>query len=556
MFNRLDKHKQAWVEAVFATLTADEKIGQLVNESVRNLSRRVSDPIAWLKQYPVGSLFGGAEIIDPFAAKSDSLLSITDAVAQAGLKAPMLYSGDFESGIGAQIEGYTAMPRLMGLGATFSVDDAYAYGRVIGSEGRALNIRWAFGPVADLNLNRENPVVNIRSVGDDPDHVIPILKNIIKGMEACGCAACPKHFPGDGVDTRNQHHVTSFNTLSKPEWDRFHGRVFKELIDDGVMSIMIGHLAFPAYEDPHPVKGIYRPATASRKIMTDLLRGELGFDGIILTDALSMNGYLSWGDYDERILDTFNGGADVFLWPETERFFALIKAALNDGRITQARLDESVRRILAFKAMLKLDEPAQTATDTQIKALLKENAQTTRQIAEHSITLLRNRANILPLNLEQGARVLVLTSPDKPAPLEHLGEFRLEMTKRGYRVTMADFGNYPLMADLVDTFDAVFLLTNANPQYSEYRAFHPMLWRFMADTAIKRRIIISFGTPYMLYDVAGADTYINSYHDCKASVVATLKAMFGEIPFQGRSPVSVPNCFAFGDGIRCRSDSI
>ncbi len=550
MLEKLTAKQQQWVDETFAKLTLDEKIGQLVNETGGSILRKKGDAGEWFRKYPIGSIFTGSEVIDSFSEKRAIGARLTQAVEAAKLTVPMLYSGDFENGLGANIEGFTVMPRMMGVSSTFSRQDCYDYGKVIGTEGRAMNIRWGFGPVSDLNLNRENPVTNIRSAGDDPDHSIMVVKNIVKGMQECGMASCPKHFPGDGTDTRNQHYVTSLNLLSKAEWDKNHGRVFRELIEAGAMSIMIGHIGFPAYEEIDEKSGKFRPATCSKRLMTDLLRGELGFDGIILTDALCMNGYLSWADYETRILDSFNGGADVFLWPEAEKFFPLMKAALADGRASMERLDESVRRILSFKALLGLTpEEMACEPETDIEALLRENGKTARRIAADGITLLRNRDKVLPLKLKKGSRVLVFLSPDKPAPIKFMQKFITELEDRGLEVTQAKAKDYFVLAKTIDVFDAVFYLSDANPQYTEYRGFDMVFWDFLPDRNMRNLVMISFGTPYFLYDVAEAATYINAYHDCEASVIATVQAMFGEIPFKGKSPVSVPHCFDFGDGL-------
>ena len=551
MYKKLTAAQKKYVDRFYRSLTLDEKIGQLVNERGTYILAK-PDPVGFLKKYPVGSIFTGSEVIETRIAGGKKTSVLQETVSDASLKTPVLYSGDFENGIGGGIKGYTAMPRTMGVSATFSEKDYFDYGSVISSEARALNIRWCFGPVSDINFNRENPVINIRSAGDNVEHVSQVVTHIVKGMQSNGCASCPKHFPGDGTDTRNQHYVTSFNTCSKEEWDRTYGKVFKDVIDAGAMSIMVGHLAFPAYEKANPETGLFTPATCSKKIMTDLLRKELGFEGIIITDALCMFGYLAHGDYEKRILDTFNGGADVFLWPETDHFFPLLKEALKDGRADKKRLEESVKRILAFKLLLGLigEKPA-PEKKVDLPALLQKNAAIAKRIGENSITLLRNRDKVLPLKLKKGARILLFIAPDKEAPFRYLTKFAQKLTDRGYIVTTAKTKDLYLLTPNLDVFDSVIFISDANPQYSEYRGFDPVLWSYMTllHTKMKKPIMISCGTPYFLYDVASAPTYINAYHDCEVSVDALIRAIFGEIPFKGRSPVSVPECFSYGDGL-------
>ncbi len=547
MFELLNETQRNWVERTFATLTTEQKLGQMVCEDSGAFSN-VLDPQEWLAKYPVGCMFLGAEVIDSNAAALEAVKKVTSRV-DGNVGIPMLYCGDFEDGVGSAIGGYSTMPRIMGLSATFDPGLAYEYGRIIGEECRSLNIRWAFGPVSDLNLNRENPITNARCAGDDPDHSLSILKGIVKGMQDHGCAACPKHFPGDGTDSRNQHLVTSLNLLSREDWDRLHGRVFKELIDAGAMSIMIGHMGFPAYEPVDEEKGIFRPATASKRLMTDLLRGELGFKGIILSDALSMCGFKAWGDYEERMIDSFNGGTDVFLWPETEKFFDLMLPALRDGRASMERLDDSVRRVLAFKALLGLNEAPIPVDTTKLLTMLKRNNEIAGQMAEKSITLLRNRKNHLPLKLEKGAKILMLVVPNMPVQKSKLVPFYNMFRAKGFDVTYGGFPDYHPTASVVEHFDAVFLLCNGQPHYHDVRAFDTTVWAFMENHKIQRRIIISFGTPYYLYEVASADTYINAYSESLVTQKAVFKALFGEIPFNGKSPVSVAHCFNFGDGI-------
>ena len=548
MLKALTAEQKRWVEETLASMSEDQKIGQMVNER-GNIIRGKENPVEWLKKYPVGSIFTGAEIIDAFIEGVRATTSLQRIVEEAALPIPAVFSGDFENGIGGQISEFTRLPRTMGISATFSETDSYDFGKVIGSEAVAVDVRWCVSPVADLNLNRENPVVNTRSTGDNHEHSAKILKAIINGMQDQGCAACAKHFPGDGTDTRNQHYVTSLTLLSKEEWWKTQGMVFKKVIDEGVMSIMVGHVAFPAYEERDEKSGKWRPATCSKVLMTDLLRNELKFEGIIASDALCMNGYISWADYETRIIDSFNGGVDVFWWPETEKFFALVKAALRDGRITYQRLDESVRRVLEFK--VRLGVCGQTVEEKQIDyaALLKENQQIAKRIGEHCITLLRNRKKVLPLKLAPGSRILVFIAPDKPTPQQRLQRFADQLRKRGFKVTTAKTKDYELLRSCIDVFDAVIYLCDSNPQYSEHRGFDGILWNFMSDTNIRNRIMVSFGTPYFLYDVDEADTYINAYYDCEVCIDAVVRGIFGEIPFAGRSPVRVPYCFNFGDGL-------
>ncbi len=548
MLFRLNAAKRKWVDDSLSKMSVAEKVGQMVCERAKTLFDGGASP-DYMAKYPIGSAFVGAEIIDQ---TSDSIEDVREKCAKLrAITRPeqsLLLCGDFEHGEGCVIGSLTRFPNPMALGAANDPALAYAEGEAIAVEAGGLGVRWAFAPVADLNLNINNQPTNHRAFGDDPDHVLPLLKAYIRGMQDHDFAACAKHFPGDGTDDRNQHNVTSLNTLSLPDWRKLHGRVFKELIDDGVLSIMIGHIGFPAYE-PADARGMFRPATASRRLMTDLLRGELGFEGIIVTDALTMCGFCSFADYEQRMLDCFNGGADIFLWPDAPRFFDLILKALADGRASMERLEESARRVLEFKAHLGVDEnriPPPVSADT----VARYRAAAAR-IGEKSITLLRNRNNLIPLQLKPGDKVLFLKSEHMPDRMktERFAVFFKAFTARGVEITVDKFENFGQHREHLEQYAAVVLMEHVTTMNANgcIRALGP-IWPFMAHL-FKRKICISFGTPYFLHDVASADTYVNAYCNSEATQAALGRALFGEIPFTGVSPVDGGYEFKRGDGL-------
>ncbi len=541
--------QERWADRVLANLTLDQKLGQLVCEREAFI-RRQPDPAAWLQQYPVGSAFVGAEIIQADLDRTDPVREAVSALRAATGPAPILCCGDFEHGVGSEISGMTRFPALMTLGATRDPALACAYGEAIAREARSLGVGWAFAPVADLSVNPANPVVNQRAAGDDAEAVLSLLRPHIRGMQENGIAACAKHFPGDGTDDRNQHMVTALNTMSLARWRRTQGRVFRDLIADGVASIMIGHLAFPALEPPDRRTGRYRPATASRRVMTDLLRGELGFQGVAVTDALTMAGFCTWAPYEQRMLDCFQAGADVFLWPDTPRWFALMRRALEDGRADPARLDESVRRVLRLKARLGLPDWAPGAR-LDAGRLAAHRAVADR-VAEHSVTLLRCAQGRLPLRGE-GASLLMLVLQGQPVAADAFAPFRSVFEQRGFRVTLGAFADFKRYRDDLDRYAAVLALIHIGTLNSQgvMRITGPaagQVWPFVAHP-YERVVWISFGNPYGLYEVASAETYVNAYCDSAASQVAAARALLGEIPFQGRSPVACRYAFRRGQGL-------
>lgn len=553
MFNRLNQSQRQWVEQTLSGMTADEKIGQLDCEFAPRIMSDNSDYEAYLRQYPLGIIWIGhyGKPPAPGMKKSEAARGITGPFENK-IRIPPIFCGDYESGLGEEIAGFTKVPRLMNLGATFDPAACYEFGRIMSEEARIAGINLICGTVSDLNLNPYNPVTNVRSIGDNAEYASHFLVELTKGIQDNGVAACSKHFPGDGVDFRNQHYVTSLNTLSREDWFRKHGRVFRALIDAGVMTMMIGHLGLPFFDQPDPRDGRYRPASLNRHILQDLLRGELGFEGLIMTDSMSMAGYSSWfNTQEERILESFNAGVDFFLFPGAEVFFRTMKRALEDGRVTMERIEESVRRILSVKALLNLHLPKTQPDDSEPLAdMLERNRISAEQIAARSITLLRNKKGLLPLKLDKGAKILLLSTPDVPAGHGSMIPFWEELKKRGYEVNYLPFKFFHTVSMVPDAYDMTILICCAQSRYGDPRGFDSTIWAFMA-TPLKKRLIISFGTPYYLYDVDSADTYINAYSNSPVVQAAVIKAIFGEIPFQGHSPVSMPYCFKFGDGITC-----
>lgn len=534
----LTAEQHTWVENIFASLTVDEKIGQLICEHINKIpaQMKVCDFIA---KYPVGSIYVNPQTLEPGEDPKDVIKEL-DASTRGKTKVPLCLSGDYY--------GYTSPLDLgMALGATFSPELGAEAGHILGKEGSRLNFKWVYGPIVDLNTNRENPVTNFRCQGDDPDNVISIHKEVVREMQAHGVAACIKHFPGDGTDTRNQHLVTAFNTLSMAEWYRLHGRVFKELIDAGAWSVMAGHLAFPAYEPLDQSKQRYRPATVSSKIIKELLRSELGFKGLVLSDALTMQGFRAWGDYEERIIDCVNAGVNMLLWPETEQFYELMHRALADGRVSMAQIDESARYVLEFKARLGYHKElpsVQYLTESEVD----EHKDFLRRASEQSINLLRNKRNLIPLKLSPKSRILIIQYPDFPTAVKKIGYFENRLGERGFEVDRIPYTQFKDYRSKLERYDMVIILCNAKPLYLTHRWATYELWQIMSYTDPAKRIAISFGTPYFLYDIDSIDTYINAYCDEEPSQEAAIRAIFGEIPFLGRAPVSVPNCFSLRDG--------
>ncbi len=539
MLKQLTEEQKKWVEVTLNSLSLDEKILQTVCERYPYIAERCDAP-AWLKQYPVGSIYVGNEVIDRDNSNSERLRKEAEIIF-SGAKIPVIGASDFEQGVGGQLtdDPYTYFPEAMAIASAGDPEAARTVGRLTALEAGTLGVHWTFGTVTDLALEKDNPITLIRSYGSSPERILPFLKAHIQGLQDNGCAACAKHFPGDGVDNRNQHFVTSFNPLNKAEWMNTYGKVWREVIDEGVMTIMVGHIAMPELENMDPVRQKYRPATVSKRLMTGLLREELGFRGLIITDALGMNGFCSWADYDQRMLDCFNAGADMFLWPETERFLVLIRSALADGRADMERLDDAVRHVLELKARLNLELFPKPCSENGKKCAAK--------IARNALNLLRNVEHTLPLKRRPEAKYYVLVTPSDSRAMAVLRPFADALCEYG----KVDFSVFKEMKEeALSTYDAVFLLNIARARYTDCRGWEPCIWPFLKNGSCSKRIVVGFANPFFLYDVPSCDAYINAYSPHPESQRSAVRAIFGEFDFCGRCPIDIPYYVQEGSSLK------
>lgn len=295
-----------------------------------------------------------------------------------------------------------------------------------------MGANWACSPICDLNLNRRNPIVNVRGMTDDPDLAVRLLKQVIRGMQENGLAACAKHFPGDGVDWRDQHCVTTNNTLSREDWKKLSGRVFQELIDDGVYSVMAGHITLPAYQQERFSNGMHLPATLSHELITNLLKKEMGFEGVVTTDALDMGGVSGfYKDLETAEIEAFKAGCDMMLWPSSN-YVKNMTEAVENGYISMERLDDAVSRVLHMKEKMGL-----FYKDNHAVPLAEEDRQFVRNVqlrtAENSITLVRNDAGVFPIDKEKVKKIAVCPITHWEPALEEAKLLCRELEDRGLR---------------------------------------------------------------------------------------------------------------------------
>jgi beta-N-acetylhexosaminidase len=535
MLTPLSASAHRWAQQTFATMTLEEKIGHLLCPEERDYS--VADWETIFREVPLGSIFMGY----PNPQKS---LEALEAI-QKWSRIPVLVASDLEHGAGAMISGAVNYPFPMGVAAAALADDdpavLHSMGRVTAREGRAWGCHWTFSPVVDLNINAENPVTNIRSLGDDPDTVAAHATALIAGLQESGeLAATAKHFPGDGVDDRDQHLCTSVNKFSTAKWWKTYGKVWRAAIRAGAWSVMVGHIAFPAYEGLPERQAM--PATLSAKLQVELLRGKLGFRGLIVSDAAPMVGISSRVRADEKALQNILTGSDVYLFADPRRDFARLMSAAQTGRLSLSQVDASVMRVLELKARLGLHlstiGPALTADERLRFEADAQNA------AEKAITRLRADTNT-PLKLAPGAKVLTVTlrHDNKSAGHEALPQVDEELRQRGYAVTHIERPSHTQLVEISEQFDAVFvnIITYPHQEMGTMRMTAGMampLWESFWPSHASV-IFTSFGSPYIGYELPHVPNLYVTYGAAKACQMAAVKAWLGEIPAKGVCPVQL-----------------
>lgn len=458
---------------------------------------------------------------------------------------PLLITSDFENGCGGMLQGFTEMPYLMGLGAAGSEKLAYDYGKATALEARSIGANWSFSPVSDLNLNFRNPLVNVRGLTDDPELAARLLRQVVRGMQDHGLAACAKHFPGDGVDWRDQHIITTHNTLSMEEWRKLSGYVFEQLIAEGVYSIMPGHITLPAYQKQRVREGLCLPATLSGELINGLLKQEMGFDGVVVTDATDMGGYLGWYPTKERSeIESMKAGCDMILWP-TKNYVANMTEAVENGYISMERLDDAVSRVLDMKEKLGLFEKRIKPVElsSQEKCFVKDTA---KSVAEKSLTLMRNQLDILPIDTKKIHKVAYVPVANYEKVLDNQAILLKDLLeKRGLEVEYFPQGISSEENESVCERNDLVLYALFS------RSFRPIGFLDYYGSAANRiakslscgaekTVIVSFGSPYFFRQYFERSyTYVNAYAMVDCSVEAFVRAMFGEIDFSGVSPVNI-----------------
>lgn len=555
---------EAWAERELASMTLRQKVGQMVMPFVLGTyapkgSAEHARLREWVEEHEVGGFV--LSVGSPMGVA----LKLNDLQSHARL--PLMVAADFETGAGFRLAGIlhastnislggaTNFPTLMALGATGNAGLAYEMGRVTALEARAVGVHVAFAPVLDVNNNPENPIINVRSLGEDPASVSTLGSALVRGIEEHGAIAVGKHFPGHGDTETDSHIGLPTIAVDRARMDSVELPPFRAAIAAGMRGMMTAHITVPSVNG-----GTSRPATLSQPVLTGLLREELGFDGLLFTDAMDMGAIDREYGRDEAAVLAVEAGADIILMPPSVRgtIDAVVGAVL-DGRLAEERIDASVRRILAQKHRLGLLEERRVDIDRVADVVgIPAHQEVAREIARKSITVLRNDRDLLPLLGTRTARVMSVT-------------YRRESDLFAGRFFDAALGaRYPrLRRETVGrdtpagTYDA--LLREARRSNLVVVNLYITALSYQGTVALPEEttdfldalaeagvphVVVSFGNPYLLRELGSVPAYMLAWSGSEASQRAAADALFGDFEISGTAPTRVTEELGIGSGLR------
>ncbi|HUJ13783.1 MAG TPA: glycoside hydrolase family 3 protein [Thermoanaerobaculia bacterium] len=542
-------------------LTLDEKIGQLFSYGAHGVFMSESSPAYRELMHQVRDNHIGGVIWFQSNVYETALLD--QRLARAS-KVPLLVSADLEAGMGMRFLDTTFWPSAMAIAATGDPSLAEREGRVVAQEARTVGVNQILAPVADVNVDPDNPVINTRSFGEDPADVSRYVTAFIRGVQSEHVIATAKHFPGHGDTHVDSHRALPVLDVSRERLERVELVPFRAAIAGGVKSVMIGHLSVPSIDPtPAPVRadvhdenpygttaaevtrGGTLPATVSPKIIEGLLRGELGFKGLVVSDAFDMGGLTEHFDAGEAAVRAVEAGEDqILLSPDTDAAVAAVKAAVKSGRIREARIDESVRRILDAKEFAATPMPD---PDNVFRVLdSQEHRDLADEIARRALTLVRD-GDALPLRRESVISLIIVNDSSDAGVMADLER---ELRARANVEQTIQIDPRTRDDELPEiTGDVAVIAFAVRARSGAGSISVPEVARRLVERIRIPMIGISFGTPYLLREVPNVGTYICAYGIQPVMQVAAARALLGEAKFEGRLPVTIPGLYARGQGI-------
>jgi beta-N-acetylhexosaminidase len=546
----LSTEQQKWVDSTLRQMTVEEKVGQLLFTTYHG-SFTASDSDAFAQMmHDIKDLHVGGFITithgSPLGIVKDQAYP-TAALAnelQSKSKYPLLIGADYERGTAMRQDEGTSFPTAMAVAAAGDPKDAYTMGKITALEARAVGVQWVYAPVCDVNNNPGNPIINTRSFGENPALVSQYVTEFIRGVQDNGAMATAKHFPGHGDTATDSHIDLPVIKADRQRLESLELVPFRAAIAAGVGSVMTGHLNVPAFEpDPNT------PATLSPNILTDLLRKQLGFQGLVITDALDMGGITVRYAPGEAAVRAFLAGADALLMPPVpDAAYEAVVAAVKSGRIPEDRLDASVRRLLQAKARLGLNKNRLVDIATLNDSFGKTAWQATAQeISDRGVTLLRDNRHLLPLDGTKPTRGLLVSlyADPEPYPGEDLEpQLRarfdsLVALRADTRFVRADTLKLPPP----DSYDIAVLalfvrVSDRKGDIDVPGEQVPLIDQIYGSG--KPVITLGLGSPYLIERFPQAATWLSAFGISDVAQISLARAMFGEIPVRGHLPVTIP----------------
>jgi len=586
----IDKAGQKWVDKTLRKMSPEDKVGQLFSIWVRVQFLNDADPTFIqlrdnIRKYHIGSVVMSVPVDGAVLLKSQPYVAaeLLNRL-QRSSQLPLLVEADFERGVSMRLNGTTVFPHAMAFGATGKTENAEAFGRITALEARAVGVHWNFFPDADVNSNPANPIINTRSFGEDPKQVGDFVAAYIKGAHEGGMLVTAKHFPGHGDTATDSHLGVAQVTGDRTRLDAVELPPFQHAIDAGVDAVMVAHVTVPAL-DPEP----NRVATTSRAIVTGLLKEDMGFKGIVVTDALDMAGLtrLYAKDIGRAAVESFQAGNDMLIIPANlDASYRSVLQAVESGEISRQRLDQSVHKILELKASLGLNKARLVDPGKLSSEVAKpENLAAGQRVADEAITLVHDNGKVIPLQSvgtygTTGAAlpyqamtevhnrlVAVIFSDDLRTESGRMLEHQILARAPDARIIYVDARSAAGMrASVVEAIDAaehviaaVYVIPVAG---RALRAAGGGLTNTVAmdgatgslltailDHAAARTVVLAMGNPYVVEDFRAIQNYVCAFSNETVSETAAVKAIFGEIPISGHLPVTIPGVASRGEGL-------
>ncbi len=583
----LDNSGRKWAEKTLRKMSPEEKVGQLFGIKVLAQFLNDADP-RWIqlrdsvRKYHIGSLVMTVPVDGPVLLRSQPYVAaeLLNRL-QRSSKLPLMVAADFERGVSMRLNGVTVFPHAMAFGATGKTENAEIFGRISALEARAVGVQWNFFPDADVNSNPANPIINTRSFGGDPNRVGDFVVAYIRGAHEGGLLTTAKHFPGHGDTASDSHLGLAQVTGDRARLDAIELLPFKRAIEAGVDAVMVAHVTVPALDsEPKQV------ATTSKAIVDGVLKEEMGFKGVVVTDALDMAGLtrLYAKNVGRAAVESFKAGNDVLIIPaDLDASYRAMLQAVESGEIGRDRLDQSVRKILELKASVGLNKARLVDLGQLSNEIAKpENVAEGQRIADEAITLVRDNGKVIPLQsvgtpeaglpyqslTEAGNRlVVVIFSDDLRTDSGRMLERQVLARVPDARVIYVDARSVAGMKEAVvqavgaaeHVIAAVYVVPTAG---KAVRAAGGGLKNTVAmddatgsllaavlDRAAERTVVLAMGNPYVIEDFPAIQNYVCAFSNVTVSETAAIKALFGEIPIGGHLPVTIPGVASRGDGL-------